>query len=74
MPDLFVLCNGDSALSVRGPGRGIVMMYSNSSVYLALSNIACIAGRWGGALSRLCRKGLIPNSAEYGAGAGRVRC
>lgn len=45
------------------------MLHSNTSPYLALLNIACIAGRWGEALSRFCRKGLIPNSGEYGAGA-----
>ena len=48
------------------------MMYSNSSVYLAPSDIARIAGRWGEALSRFFRKGLMPNSGEYGAGAGRT--
>lgn len=47
-------------------------MYSNSCVYLALSHIACIAGRWGGGLSRFCSKGFIPNSGEYGAGAERT--
>jgi len=50
----------------------MIMMYSNSSFYLTLSSIASTAGRWGEALSRFCPKGLIPNSGEYWAGAGRM--